>query len=206
MAPYAKGQATRARMIEAAYRLAILKGFDRTSVSEIMEAADVQKGTFYHHFPDKDSLGLAVIERDRAEFLAMLEESLDAATPMKSLERFFARALRKHAARRFVGGCLWGNTALEMGDSNPAFAKVVGQVFATWAAKVERVVRAGQNAGEIRNDVPAAALAKSIVAVVEGGIMLSRLTKREGAMKECLSAMRAMLAPAGTSTTKKVKK
>ena len=190
-----KGQATRARLIDEAYRLAIRQGFNRTSVNQIMEAAKVKKGAFYYHFPDKDSLVLAVLERDGTAFLAMLEDCLISDTPLQSLERFFSRALRHHAERGFVGGCLWGNTALEMSDSHPVFARFVAGVFTAWQARIETVIRAGQECGEVRRDLSAEALARSVIAAVEGGIMLSRLTKQEAPMKECLAAMRAMLAP-----------
>lgn len=190
-----KGQATRARLIDAAHRLAIRQGFDRTSVNDVMDAANVKKGAFYYHFPDKDSLILAVLERDSAQFLSRLEDSLKSDTPLQSLEIFFARALRSHAERGFVGGCLWGNTALEMSDSHPVFAAFVANVFSEWQHRIEAVLRAGQECGDIRRDLSSEALARAVIATVEGGIMLSRLTKQEGPMEQCLSAMRTMLEP-----------
>lgn len=200
-----KGQATREKLIEAAYGLAIRKGFDRTSIGEILETAGVKKGNFFHHFPDKESLGLAVLERDRAQMLGMIEGSLQESHPLKSIGRFFRLALQKHTAAGFVGGCLWGNTALEMSDSNPAFATYVADVFAAWTAKTESVIRAGQKSGEIRRDIPAASLARSVIAAVEGGIMQSRLSKKTTEMKSCLAAMLRMLAPANPSKPKQRK-
>lgn len=191
----AKGQATREKLIKAASRLVIRKGFDRTSIGEILKASGVKKGNFFYHFPDKESLGLAVLERDRAQMLAMIEGSLQASRPLDSIGEFFQQAVQKHKAAGFIGGCLWGNTALEMSDSNPVFTTYVTEVFAAWTAKLEEVVRAGQKTGEIRRDVPAAALARSIIAAVEGGIMQSRLTKKPREMKSCLTAMLHLLAP-----------
>lgn len=186
-------QATRERLIDAAYGLARRKGFDRTSVAEVMEAAEVGKGSLYHHFPGKDDLGLAVLERDRQGFMAFLDSALAAPTPLAGLERFFALALQKHRETGFVGGCLWGNTALEMSDTNPAFARVVADVFEEWTAKVAAIIRAGQESGQIRADFPARDLARSVIAMIEGGIMLSRLTKQDGPLRACLATLLAML-------------
>ena len=192
-----KGQETKAKLIEEAHRLAVRQGFKRTSVSDVLDAAHATKGSFYHHFADKDALGLAVLERDRTKFLRMLDESLASAAPMQAIENFFDRSFRTHAARGFVGGCLWGSTAIEASDTHPAFAGFVAGVFSAWSAKIETVMRVGQERGEIRGDISAEALAQCVIAVVEGGIMLSRLTKGEEPMRQCLAAMRTMLAPAG---------
>jgi TetR/AcrR family transcriptional repressor of nem operon len=186
-------QTTRDRLIDAAYELARRKGFDRTSIAEVMEAADVGKGSLYHHFPDKDTLGLAVLERDREVFMAMIDDCLAASTPLEGLDCFFATALEKHRDAGFVGGCLWGNTALEMSDSNPAFARLVTEVFDEWIGKLADTIRAGQDCGVIRADFTAADLARSVVAGIEGGIMLSRLAKDEAPLRACLVSLRALL-------------
>lgn len=181
---------TRERLIDAAHRLALRKGFDRTSVREVIAEAGVQRGSLYHFFPGKNDLGLAVLERDRAAFFAMLDTTLSApGDPASALRSFFEAALKKHRESGFVGGCLWGNTALEMSDTNPAFAQVVAKVFEEWIARLERVVEQGQGAGMFRADLSPADLARMIVAAVEGGILLSRLGKTAMPMKVCLETV-----------------
>ncbi|MDT8389927.1 MAG: TetR/AcrR family transcriptional regulator [Lentisphaeria bacterium] len=197
----AKHRTTRDRLIDAAYELARRKGFDRTSIAEVMEAADVGKGSLYHHFPDKDSLGLAVLERDREVFMAMIDGCLAASTPLEGLDRFFTTALEKHREARFVGGCLWGNTALEMSDSNPAYARLVTAVFDEWIGKIADTIRTAQDTGVIRDDFPAVDLARSVVATIEGGIMLSRLTKEEAPLRASLASLRAMLTASAPQST-----
>ena len=59
------------------------------------------------------------------------------------------------------------------------------------------VIRAGQDGGVIRADFPATDLARSLVATIEGGIMLSRLTKDEAPLRVCLASLRAMLTACG---------
>lgn len=192
----AHGHEAYGRLLDAASRLARRRGFDRTSVNDVIAASGVKKGSFFHHFPDKDSLGLAVLERDRIRFMEMIDTCLAAPTPLDGLDRFLAQALRKHRQTGFIGGCLWGNTALEMSDSNPVFAGRVARVFADWTGKLARTIRAGQQRGQVRGDLPAGALARTMVAAVEGGIMLSRLTKRAAPLRNCLQTVRAMLRPA----------
>ncbi len=56
---------TRIRLIEAAERLFIRKGFDGASVEEISESAGYSRGAFYSNFEDKEQIFLAVIDHRR---------------------------------------------------------------------------------------------------------------------------------------------
>lgn len=192
--PMSDRKDTRERLIDAAYRLALRKGFDRTSVTELISEAGVQRGSLYHYFPGKDDLGLAVLERNHAQFMALLDSTLSpSGDPRRILKAFFSAALKMHRDTGFVGGCLWGNTALEMSDTNPAYAKLVGEVFKEWLARVEAVIGRGQDKGEFRTDVTAGDLARLVVAGIEGGIMMSRLTKSPRPFKTCLDALERCL-------------
>lgn len=185
---------TRERLIESARDLVRRRGFDRTSVSDVLEHSGVGKGSFFHYFSSKEGLGLAVLERDRVEFLAMLDESLGwGGSALERLDCFLDAALQLHRGTGFVGGCLWGNTALEMSDSNSVFADVVAKVFDEWTDRVATVIGEGQVSGEMRADCSAATLARSVVATIEGGIMLSRLQKDEAPLKGCLDMARLLL-------------
>ncbi len=98
-------QLTKQRILDEATKLVHEKGFRATSLHDLLAAAGIKKGTLYYHFPGKDDLGLAVLERAKAKFLATLDEVLTAPTPAEGLQQFFEFALSKHRSRRFVGGC-----------------------------------------------------------------------------------------------------
>ena len=61
--PRTKPAEVRRELIDAAHRLFLDKGFEATSVGEIVEAADVAKGTFYFYFKTKDDILLALRAR-----------------------------------------------------------------------------------------------------------------------------------------------
>lgn len=188
-----EGEFTKERLLEEATKLVHDKGFRATSLSDLLTAAGVKKGTLYYHFPGKDDLGLAVLQRAKTKFLTTLDEVLTAPTPAGSLQRFLEFVLERHRGRGFVGGCLFGNTALEMSDVNARYADSVSQLFRQWTDRIAAVVRAGQEAGQFRRDIPPGDLAKVIVSTVEGGIMISRLQKEEGPLKACLDSLKTFL-------------
>lgn len=175
------------------------QGFAATSVNDILAATGVTKGALYHYFPGKDDLELAVLERSGEAFLQWVDEVLTGTSPKRKLEHFFASVLKHHRNEGFVGGCLFGNTALEMSDSSRRHADSVDSIFCEWSKKIDVVIRAGQLENQIRNDISASKLADTIVASLEGGIMLSRLRKSEAPLRTCIDSLGIFLWTMNTS-------
>jgi len=188
-----KGDITREKILEAARYLFNTKGFGATSINDLVDASGLQKGSIYFHFSGKDAIGLTVLEEARNSFMDFLADSLTGDSPGLCLENFFGNVMEKHLATGFVGGCIFGNTALEMGDSDKKYTEIIDQVFDQWIGKIEKLVVAAQKKGEIRDDIAGNALARNIVAVIEGGIMMSRVKKDEVPLRECLEVLRKTL-------------
>jgi AcrR family transcriptional regulator len=70
-----RSEETRARISSTAMRLFGEKGYDATGVAEICTAAEVSKGAFYHHFPSKQALFIALLET----WLSGVDEALTSA-------------------------------------------------------------------------------------------------------------------------------
>jgi AcrR family transcriptional regulator len=83
------------RLIEAAERLFIRKGFDEASVEEISEAAGYSRGAFYSNFDGKDQMFLAVIDRRRPKAMDdVLQQSFDPAKRMAAVRQWFSNQWR----------------------------------------------------------------------------------------------------------------
>lgn len=188
-----KGDQTKNRILTEAARLIQCKGFAATSVSDLLAATGLRKGSLYFHFTGKEEIGLEVLRQARERFMAFLDSALTGDTPGDCLDHFFRLALEIHRQSGFVGGCLFGNAALEASDTAPAVASLVADVFTDWVAKLQRQIVLAQEVGQIRNDLPSEHLAELVVAVLEGGIMQSRLHKDEGPLARCLDTLRTML-------------
>lgn len=76
MSPRTSGPETRSRLLDAAAECFAREGYDATGVAGICSAAGVSKGAFYHHFPSKQAVFLALLDR----WLALLDEQLLAAS------------------------------------------------------------------------------------------------------------------------------
>lgn len=188
-----KGEITREKILEIARELFNAKGFNATTISDLVEATGMQKGSLYFHFSGKDDIAREVLNEATAELMAFLDKALGGDNPGASIDHFFRCALNKHLATGFVGGCIFGNTALEMSDSDPNFAGTIDKVFDEWTGRVAAAVAGAQERRQIRTDIGSEALAKHIIATIEGGIMMSRLKKDERPMRECLETLRITL-------------
>lgn len=192
-----KGERTRDHILGEASRLIQRKGIGATSIGEILFAAGVHKGSLYFHFQDKEEIGCEVIRQAADRFLEFVDRSLTGATPGKALDNFFSAALAYHQGAGFVGGCLFGNTALETSDAEPRLAALVNEVFVAWIDRIRRVIAGGQRTGEFRNDVPARDIAQQVVVTLEGGIMLSRLRKEAAPLETSIRNLKVFLWPLG---------
>jgi TetR/AcrR family transcriptional repressor of nem operon len=188
-----KGDLTREKILTVARVLFNSKGFNATTISDLVAATVMQKGSLYFHFAGKDAIAREVLSETTVEFMAFLSEALNGDNPGACIDKFFRYSLEKHLRTGFIGGCIFGNTALEMSDSNPEFAGAIDAVFDEWISRVEVVVAVAQQSGQIRTDISSETLAKHIIATVEGGIMLSRLKKNECPLRECLETLRTTL-------------
>lgn len=96
---------TRDRIVETAQQLFFRRGYEKTSIAEIIESVDIAKGTFYHHFRSKTELLDEIVHRFTAEILAALDPILNdpELDALEKLRRYLVRAFawKVHDRERF---------------------------------------------------------------------------------------------------------
>mgnify|MGYP001275712018 CR=1 FL=1 len=188
-----KGEQTREHITQKTRALLVTKGFHNTSIAEILAATGVKKGNLYYHFASKEDLGLAVLEDAKEEFFIFLEKSFQGSDPIAKVINSCESIFKEQKKRNFVGGCLFGNTALEMSDCNEKFAEIIRDIFSTWTNRLTDYLVEARHLGLLGGTIPERLLAKTIVATIEGGIMMSRVSKAGQDLKDCLAALKAIL-------------
>jgi TetR/AcrR family transcriptional repressor of nem operon len=169
----------RERLVEEAARLFHERSYESVGVQELCEAAEVNKGSFYHFFPSKEDLVAAVIEEQKA---CVEREVLDPAlagdvAPLARVERMFAlMAKQQRSARRekgFTPGCPIVNLSGELCTHAPKLRRKLARVYALVQTRVEATLREAVAAGELPRGADVAALAEAVVALSEGSMLLS---------------------------------
>lgn len=185
-----RGRQTRAQLIAAMRRAIQQEGVSRASIGDILKATGAKKGSLYFHFQDKDDLALTALDEAGADFQAFVAEALNRGdTPEEKLAAFFRAVLDLHRRKGFVGGCVFGNTSLEMADTDERYARLMQDVFEAWGDQLAAVIARGHEAGRLNPGIPAQSLAHQVLATVEGGIMQARLAKSEAPLREVLQTL-----------------
>lgn len=132
-----KSERTRNRIVEAANHLFYRKGYNRTSFSDVVEAAGVPRGNIYYYFKTKDDILRAAVEYRLGRIRLMLENwSGTFRTPQERLKRFL-EILPNSATSLARHGCPMGTLNMELGKDQPelkAEAKKMFELFEGWLA------------------------------------------------------------------------
>src|SRR5277367_3413710 len=136
----AMGDDTRERLTMTALRLFGEKGYESTSVSDILKAAGANSGSLYHFFPTKQDLLLEVLRRYRdgigPMLLAPAWEGVD--DPIARVFALLAAYRGALADSACLYGCPIGSLALELHEPDPPVREMLAVNFDGWVAAVER--------------------------------------------------------------------
>jgi TetR/AcrR family transcriptional repressor of nem operon len=170
----------RERLLGSARELFHQRGFNAVGVNDICSAAGVNKGSFYHFFPSKQQLALDVVDAYWLLARQRLESHLLGDEPPLQRLRAFCRSLyddhRTACATSGVQrGCPLGNLGLEMSTQDPLLRDRVGQAFDAQIGYFERLLRQARQAGDVAADLDPRRTAVSLVALLEGRILLSKV-------------------------------
>jgi AcrR family transcriptional regulator len=165
------GSDTRDRIVRAAALLFHEQGFEATSVSAVLDAADVNSGSLYHFFAGKTSLLEAVLAR-HIELLrpSLLEPAeLAGSDPVVRVFALIDHYRRNLAASGATLGCPVGQLALEVGHQSADARTLVARYFSEWIGGVAGWFR--REPDRTPPGIDPDAVAGHVLAVVEGALI-----------------------------------
>ena len=187
-----EGKSTREAVIEAATRLIHLKGYQSTTLDDVLGASGVGKGNFYHYFKSKEDLGYAILDRVVDAFITRgMEPCFEDPDPprLEQIRCFLGRVRNALHERNCSGGCLFGNLAAELADVHEGFRARLNGLFTRWNARLTQALSEAQARGEVTADCRPEAVAHFLVASIEGAMLLAKLTKDIAVMDRCVEEM-----------------
>jgi len=173
-----RGRASRGRIVEAAADLMFMRGVRGTSLDDVLAAAGVGKGQFYHYFADKDALVRAVIARQAARVLDGQRPVLDALDTWAAIAGWFDLLVAIQEEQGCVGGCPLGSLASELADQDEVARADLVAAFDRWEGYLARGLDQMRARGELRAAADPAALAATAMASIQGGLLLAQ-TRRD---------------------------
>ncbi len=183
-----KVPSTRERLIDAGLELMRKHGYAATGLQEILEAASVPKGSFYHHFGSKEEFTAALVERYAALEGTHCAEVLGNTrqAPLKRLRRYFEDLIRVAGQSAPIHGCLLGGLSVEIAGESSLLQGRLSASFATWQTGIAAVLREAIEAGDLPNSTRPEPLAGFILNSWEGALLRSQADKSDAPLKNFL--------------------
>lgn len=178
-APVARRPDTREALLEAGVELFLEGGYDFTGTNAILERADAPRGSFYHHFEDKQAFALATALHYYERHLPLLDRMLadESLAPLPRLRAYFEALAGHYAAQGWRGGCLLGLLGQELGDRDDAARRELGALFGRWRHRIADCLREARERGELRADGDCDELAGFLIDGWEGALIAMKLAK-----------------------------
>lgn len=187
---------TKEQIVDAASRLVHVRGFNNTSVDEILRESGVGKGNFYYYFRSKDELGFAILERGLERISTELIEKHfnPEKDPWQQILDFLDSLVERARQRACTGGCLLGNLAVEMSDIHEEFRRRLNRAFERLRSRLEVTLTQAKAQGTLRSEADIPRLAHFIVAGFEGAFMMGKLHKDADVMAGVVEELKGHLA------------
>ncbi len=169
-----KPSATRTRLIESARYLFWERGFAGTSMVELLSHAGVNSGSFYHFFESKEALLRAVLQMYLEALRPMVVEPAFARTeePVARIFAILAGYRDRIIQTECRYGCPLGRLALEVDPENRPAHDLIARNFQGWITVIRECLQ--RIKPELPEQTDPESLATYVLAVMEGGVMLSR--------------------------------
>jgi TetR/AcrR family transcriptional repressor of nem operon len=184
----AQEKSTRDHLIEVGLDLMRRRGYGATGLQEILQAAGVPKGSFYHHFGSKEEFAVAVVERYSVMVGEHVSLTLGNArqSPLKRLRRYFEELIAMAGQSAPIPGCLVGTLSLEMAAASSLLQAKLSSGFEGWQAAVASVLREAVQRGDLPASTRPEPLAGFVLNSWEGALLRSQADKSDTPLKEFL--------------------
>lgn len=194
-APVSKREARKALLLERGLEVMKVHGYNGTSVKDIVDAADMPKGSFYNYFASKEDFAVAALEQVGG---AAIEDGMrllgDASRPpLERLQSFFLAQTEQACAEDFRAGCFLGNLGQEMSDSCEAIRCKVQQTLSANARMFGVVLEQARAAGQLAPAIDPAQTAEFLFNAWEGTLMRMKADKSRAPLDAFLALLPRLL-------------
>jgi TetR/AcrR family transcriptional repressor of nem operon len=169
---------TRTRLVLTAMQLFWEKGYNSTSIADLLQTGKVNSGSLYHFFPGKIDLLIAVLDMYHAGIRSMLLEPAwrDVSDPIEKVFALLARYRKSLVETECFYGCPIGSLALELHEPDPPVRERLAKNFAAWVDAIHECLR--EAGPRLPSALDRRELAQFVLTTMEGGVMQARTFRK----------------------------
>jgi TetR/AcrR family transcriptional repressor of nem operon len=178
---------TKQRLIQAGLKLLLEQGYNDLGIQELLAATGTPKGSFYHHFKDKEDFALQVLDAYMTQVHLGLDACLKDETlePLNRVRHFFEMTMRSYEQEGYLG-CLIGGLGQELSGISETFRRKIEECFSAIAERMAACLAEAQKAGDIPGDCDVRHMADLLVNCWEGAALRSRLRRNPAPLNAML--------------------
>lgn len=178
---------TKQRLLEHGIALLLRHGYHDLGIAALLDGVDVPKGSFYHHFTNKEEFALEAIDWYMRDVHAALDACLgdQELPPLQRVRRFFEMSEEKYRAEGYLG-CLLGGLGQELSGVSDAFRRKVEWCFTAIAVRVAACLDDAVAAGDLAAGTDTRAMADLLVNCWEGAALRCRLRRDPQPLRDML--------------------
>lgn len=167
---------TKQRLIDTGMAMLLEHGYHDLGIQALLAATGTPKGSFYHHFADKEDFALQVID----QYMHAVHEGLDACLndpdhpPLVRVRRFFEMTQRSYRREGYLG-CLLGGLGQELSGVSDVFRRKIESCLSAIADRIAVCLDQAQQLKQLPADANPRRMASLLVDCWEGAALRSRL-------------------------------
>ena len=174
-----KGELTRRNIIQKSATIFNIKGYMTTTMNDIIQETNIQKGGIYRHFESKEQLMVESFQYSADTMRTHFVKSVSQQTNVPAKLIAFIEAFSQLSeGKPLEGGCPLFNAAIEMDDlDGNVLLPLVNEAMDTMIDWLKGIIEEGISNQELKQSVKPYETAVYIVSTLEGGLVLERLKK-----------------------------
>lgn len=189
-----KAEKTKQFIIEKTAPIFNKKGFTGTSLNDMTVATGLTKGSIYGNFGNKDEVALAAFDYNYGQISRhMIQQMHQKNTASEKLQVYLDTFAGFYTNPLLQYGCPILNTATESDDTHPELRKKAATAIEKWQIAIATLVAEGIRDGEFKPEEDVTAFAYGFIAVIEGGIMITKVTGNMAGLKSAMQVAQKMI-------------
>jgi TetR/AcrR family transcriptional regulator, transcriptional repressor for nem operon len=189
-----KAEQTREYIIAKTASIFNTKGFEGTSLSDMTKATGLTKGSIYGNFANKDEVALAVFDYNLQKVVSTINAEMNKYDTVKEKLLVYVHVYDNFLKNPFPsGGCPILNTATECDDTHPDLRKKANNAVHAWKNRIVRLIEQGITEKEFKKTTDPEAKALTIIATIEGAIMITKLTGKMNYLNTIMNSVKEFI-------------
>jgi TetR/AcrR family transcriptional regulator, transcriptional repressor for nem operon len=180
-------------VLDAAIQCFWRRGYEATSVKDLIGKTGITAASLYNAFGDKRALFRSALERYVERSIGERIRRCEARPPREAIAAFFEEILSRSLGDREHKGCMLVNSALEMAPHDAEFQKIIAGVLDRIETFFLNCIKAGQANGTITRSIPGENLAHHLLGVLLGVRVLARVRPERTLLEGAVAPALAML-------------